>query len=66
MNFLKRSYILRAIALFQIWPLKTSNPDISKSIMVRSFKFGQSIQDDEIILIEKLMVGGTVFHKQNV
>ena len=30
--------------------------------MVKSFKFGQLIQDGEIILIDKLIVGGTVFH----
>ena len=46
----------------QIWPLKTCNPDISKIILARSFKFVQQIQDGEF---NKLMVMGIVFHKHN-
>ena len=44
---------------------KFGNPDVSKIIMASSFKFGQQIQDGEIILMDKLMVLGTVFHKHN-
>ena len=32
--------------------------------MVTCFKFCQRIQDGDIIIIDKLMVGGTVFQKQ--
>ena len=31
----------------QIWALKTCNEDISKTIIVSSFKHGQLIEDDE-------------------
>ena len=31
----------------QIWTLKISNHDISKTITARSFKLGQQIEDDE-------------------
>ena len=31
----------------QIWTLKISNNDISKTITARSFKFGQLIEDDK-------------------
>ena len=34
--------------------------------MAMSFKFGQLIQDGKIILVDKLMAGGTVFHKHNL
>ena len=46
--------ILKKIFLFfsnypplLIWTLKICNHDISKRITVRSFKFGQLIEDDE-------------------
>ena len=56
--FLKKLfYFFQVIAL-----CKFGHPDISKIILARSFKFGQQIQDGVIILINKLMVGGTVFH----
>ena len=31
----------------QIWTLKICNHDISKTIIARSFKLGQPIEDDE-------------------
>ena len=31
----------------QIWTLKICNHDISKSIIIRSFKLGQLIEDDK-------------------
>ena len=36
-----------------------------KNIMASNLKIVQPIQDGEIIFINKLMVGGTVFHKHN-
>ena len=33
----------------QIWTLKICNHDISKTIIARSFKLGQLIEDDEKI-----------------
>ena len=44
---------LRCIIVFsyyrplQIWTLKICNHDISKTIIARSFKLGQLIEDDE-------------------
>ena len=31
----------------QNWPLKICNQDISKTVIARSFKLGQLIEDDE-------------------
>ena len=63
-NFKKNIFFVSYCPL-QSWPLKTCIPDISKITMPMSFKFDQWIQDVEIILIGKLMVGDTVFHRHN-
>ena len=65
--FLKKIcyFIFSSYCSLQIWPLKTCYPDILKNIMASSLKIVQRIQDGEIIFINKLMVGGTVFHKHN-
>ena len=65
MIFLNYTFFFSNCCPLQICPLKTCYPDISKIIMATKLKFGQRIQDGEIILIDKLMVGGTVFHKHN-
>ena len=59
---IKKSYvIIFKLLSFVKLALKTCNPDISNSIMARSFQFGQRIQDGEITLIDMLMVGAQCF-----
>ena len=58
----KKLYYFFQLLPFANRPLKTCNQDISKIIMPRSLKFGQRIQDGEIMHIDKLMVEGTLFH----
>ena len=39
-------HIVWSYCPLQIWTLKTCNEDVSKSIISRSFKLGQLIEDD--------------------
>ena len=55
--------IFKVILFFQVISLNLQLKTISKFIMARSFKFSQWIQYGESILIDNLMLGGTVFHK---
>ena len=72
---LRKSFFFLIIALCILWLLpfanldiKTCSKDISKTITDRSLRFGQlmvSKLPGEIILMDKHMVGCTVFHKHN-
>ena len=47
MKFLKRVFYFFELLNLAYCPLKTFNQDILKIVIVRSFKFGQLIRDDE-------------------
>ena len=47
MKFKKKLFFFPNNLSLQIWTLKICNHDISKSIIARSFKLGQLIEDDE-------------------
>ena len=46
-NFKKIIIVFSYYRPLQIWTLKICNHDISKTIIARSFKLGQLIEDDE-------------------
>ena len=48
-----------------MWTSKTSNKDILKTITASSLRFGQLKEDGVNRMMDKLMVGGIVFHKHN-
>ena len=61
----KKKLFFPSFSPLQIWPLKLVIQISQKSIMARNFKFGQRIQHGEVIIIDKLMVVDTGFHKHN-
>ena len=46
-NLKKNIIVFSYYRPLQIWTLKICNHDISKTIIARSFKLGQLIEDDE-------------------
>ena len=67
-------FFVIAIAFFfsscplQIWTSKTSNKDISKTIIASSLRFGQLKEAVNSLvnrMVNKLMFEGIVFHKHN-
>ena len=50
MKIRKKSFFFNYLPL-QIWILKICDQDISKCIVVRTFKLGQQIEDDEKITL---------------